>query len=69
VPSLADWEIFPRDSLAGTLNFKKAALEQQLEWFKRQLFGQKSEHRVAEFDGRQLSLGELMSLSHSFVYF
>jgi len=33
----------------------------QLEWFKRQLFGSKSERRVVDADGRQLFLGEVGS--------
>jgi len=35
-----------------------AELRRQLEWFKRQLFGAKSERRLVDPDGRQLSLGE-----------
>ena len=34
-------------------------LQTQLDWFKRQLFGTKSERRVSEDDSRQLTLGEL----------
>lgn len=34
-------------------------LEQQLDWFKRQLFGAKSERREIDIGARQLSLGEL----------
>lgn len=38
---------------------RNAELQRQLEWFKRQLFGSKSERRLAVGgDGRQLSLGE-----------
>ena len=33
-------------------------LTRQLEWFKRQLFGSKSERRLVDPNGRQLSLGE-----------
>ncbi len=33
-------------------------LERQIDWFKKQLFGQKSEKRVIDADARQLSLGE-----------
>ena len=37
-------------------------LERQLEWFKRQLFGSKSERRlIAAVDGRQLFLGEQLA--------
>jgi hypothetical protein len=35
-----------------------AELRRQLEWLKRQLFGSKSERRLVDPDGRQLSLGE-----------
>jgi len=34
-------------------------LSRQLEWFKRELFGRKSERRIRDGDGRQLTLGEL----------
>ncbi|MFQ5352605.1 MAG: IS66 family transposase [Candidatus Binatia bacterium] len=34
-------------------------LSRQLEWFKRELFGRKSERRIRDADGRQLTLGEL----------
>jgi len=34
-------------------------LSRQLEWFKRELFGRKSERRIGDADGRQLTLGEL----------
>ena len=34
-------------------------LARQVEWFKRQLFGSKSERRLFDPEGRQLSLGEL----------
>lgn len=35
-----------------------AELTRQLEWFKRQLFGEKSERRFLDSDSRQLALGE-----------
>jgi transposase len=38
-----------------------ATLEHQLEWFKRQLFGAKSERFIVESDARQLHLGELIA--------
>ena len=34
-------------------------LSRQLAWFKRQLFGRKSERRICDSEGRQLALGEL----------
>lgn len=39
---------------------KILTLEQQLNWFKKQLFGQKSEKRFADSDPRQIALGELL---------
>ena len=36
-------------------------LTRQIEWFKRQLFGSKSERRLVDPDGRQLALGEWRS--------
>ncbi len=41
-----------------SLNERVDELTRQLEWFKRQLFGSKSERRLVDPDGRQLSLGE-----------
>jgi transposase len=41
------------------LEQKYAELQQQLDWFKRQLFGAKSERRVLPEDNRQLTLGEM----------
>ena len=41
-----------------TLTARNAELTRQLEWFKRQLFGSKSERRQIDADGRQLALGE-----------
>ena len=41
-----------------TLTARNDELLRQLEWFKRQLFGSKSERRFVDADGRQLSLGE-----------
>ncbi len=46
-----------RDMDAMRLEF--AALKHQLEWFRRQLFGQKSEKRVVSPDTTQMYLGEL----------
>jgi transposase len=39
------------------------ALKHQLDWFKRQLFGQKSEKRLLDESGQQMSLGEALSVS------
>lgn len=46
-----------RDMEAMRLEF--AALKHQLEWFRRQLFGQKSEKRLVSADPAQMHLGEL----------
>ena len=43
-----------------SLTQKVSQLEQQLNWFKTQLFGQKSEKRFADSDPRQIALGELL---------
>jgi len=39
-----------------------AALKHQLDWFKRQIFGQKSEKRLLDDTGQQMSLGELVEV-------
>ena len=44
--------------LAESTKAEIAELRRQLDWFKRQLFGSKSERRPIDADGRQLSLGE-----------
>ena len=41
------------------------ALKQQLDWFKRQLFGQKSEKRRIDAGGQQMSLGEAIDVAQS----
>jgi transposase len=38
------------------------ALKQQLDWFKRQIFGQKSEKRLVDLSGHQMSLGESLDV-------
>lgn len=61
VPSLDEAARFsPRQvvDLAGSLSREIAVLKQQLDWFKRQLFGQKSERRIISDSGGQMSLGE-----------
>jgi len=37
-----------------------AALKHQIEWFRRQIFGQKSERRLLVEDAQQISLGEIV---------
>jgi transposase len=45
-------------STCAELSVRNGELTRQLEWFKRQIFGAKSERRPIGADGRQLSLGE-----------
>ena len=42
------------------LSEELAAAKQQIDWFKRQLFGQKSERRIPEGPSGQMSLGEVI---------
>src|SRR5580700_1722297 len=51
-----------RDATIGALQQKMGALEHQLDWFKRQLFGQKSERFAPLPDPTQMYLGELAAL-------
>jgi transposase len=44
----------------GHLKRQNGELKRQVEWFKRQLFGRKSERFVAEPDAQQLHLGQLV---------
>jgi transposase len=44
-----------------TLRQEVEALKQQLEWFKRQVFGQKSERRIIDGAAGQMSLGEAIN--------
>lgn len=41
------------------LSTENIELRRQIEWFKRQLFGEKSERRILDPEGRQLALGEM----------
>ena len=45
-------------ALLRTQQERIEALQQQVDWFRRQLFGAKSERRLLSPDGRQLALGE-----------
>lgn len=47
----------------AALLVENADLKRQVEWFKRQLFGQKSERRLREPDPQQLSLSGLLTTS------
>jgi hypothetical protein len=40
-------------------------LKHQLDWFKRQLFGQKSERRIIDASHAQMSLGEAINAAQS----
>jgi integrase len=44
------------------LRVENADLKRQVEWFKRQLFGRKSERRLREPDAQQLPLVGLLSV-------
>jgi transposase len=48
--------------LVGSLAQEVEALKHQLEWFRRQIFGQKSERRLVGGDAAQLSLGEAIEV-------
>jgi transposase len=57
----------PQESVAllvqqRALQDQNAALKRQVEWFQRQLFGQKSERRLREPDPQQLSLSGMLTL-------
>jgi transposase len=52
-----EFESVSREELIGRL----VEVEQQLRWFKQQLFGSKSERRVVEDDPAQLALGESLA--------
>ncbi|MHB1239520.1 MAG: IS66 family transposase [Gammaproteobacteria bacterium] len=47
--------------LAHSMSREIEILEHQLDWFKRQLFGQKSERRLIDGDNAQMSLGEAIT--------
>ena len=48
-----------KDATITTLSEQVAALQQQLEWFRRQIFGQKSERFIPVSESGQLHLGEV----------
>ena len=49
------------------LKHSRDDLSRQVEWFKRQLFGSKSERRIFDEVGRQLTLGEIQRAERSAV--
>ena len=65
VPSLDEAaHLSPRQvvDLVGSLSREVDSLKHQLDWFKRQIFGQKSERRLVEGADGQMSLGEAINL-------
>ena len=54
--ALAVWQL--QQEAITELRVQNQALQQQLDWFRRQLFGQKSERRVPPSPVEQLSLGQ-----------
>src|SRR5450755_4625868 len=66
VLSLKEAAAFAPEQVVGLSRELAAAQQQvdqfkhQLEWFKRQLFGHKSERRIIESEGAQLNLGEMI---------
>jgi len=52
-------ELSKRNSELSKRNLELSETKQLLDWFKRQLFGEKSEKRFISSDPRQLSLGEI----------
>ena len=49
----------------GQLQQQIVGIQHQLDWFRRQIFGQKSEKRIQQTPGQQMSLGELLTLPQS----
>lgn len=52
-------QIVEQGQMLAAKSEQVTALQQQLDWFKRQLFGQKSEKRLPDPPAQQMSLGEL----------
>ena len=68
VPSLDEAAAFsPRQvvDLVSSLSRELAAAKHQLDWFKRQVFGQKSERRLIDPASGQMSLGEMLTQEQS----
>lgn len=64
----ADLAALDRDALVDqvqVLTQQVNALQHQIDWFKRQLFGAKSERRLPEPDPRQLYLGQMLDVPAS----
>ncbi len=68
VPSLDEAAAFsPQQvvNLVGSLHQEVETLKHQLDWFKRQVFGQKSERRIIDPASGQMSLGEAITPDQS----
>lgn len=64
VPSLDEAAAFSPQQvveLVGSLNREVESLKHQIAWFKRQIFGQKSERRIIDGGAGQMSLGEALT--------
>jgi transposase len=62
VPTLSEAATWPAEKVVETMHSltrEVAQLQHQLDWFKRQIFGQKSEKRLLPENPAQMSLGEL----------
>ncbi len=58
LPTLTEAEAFTPQQIVD-LAMQVIGLQHQLDWFKRQLFGQKSERRIDVSSPDQMSLGEV----------
>jgi transposase len=71
VPSLDEAGAFSAQQVVDlvrsqcTLRQEVEALKHQLDWFKRQLFGQKSERRIVTGSDPQMSLGETLNVAQT----
>ena len=68
VPSLDTAATFSPQQIVDltySLSREIDGLKHQLDWFKRQIFGQKSERRIVDGAYRQMSLGEALDLEQS----
>jgi len=54
-----------KDERIAELEQLSEALKEDLDWFTRQYFGQKSERRILEADARQLNLGEMLDVAET----
>ncbi|MGE3676137.1 MAG: IS66 family transposase [Polyangiaceae bacterium] len=63
--SLAPEQIVELVRTQAALREEVATLKHQLDWFKRQLFGQKSERRIVDDSSAQMSLGEALNVAQS----